>query len=220
MKKAGQMVTALLLTTTAASAAPVLYEAYQVDEISIPVDVYDSATVLELTLSVDSACYALFTAGGRARHSRLHLELDGDSLKTPEHRLDVNGVNEEETFSSAYCHLLDPGEHTISIFLWSYWNTGKPTLCKYSYLQALIFLPDEPGAVTEQPTVEPAEGVSSLLTSGPYVNVAGATQLVDSSGRVIENAIAEDKVYVNNLPTGTYFARDEESTVVKIVKVD
>jgi len=43
---------------------------------------------------------------------------------------------------------------------------------------------------------------------------------VDASGRVIPNAITEDKVYLSNLPQGTYFARNGERTVVKIVKVE
>jgi len=37
---------------------------------------------------------------------------------------------------------------------------------------------------------------------------------------VIEGAIENDKVFISNLPTGTYFARSEERTVVKIVKVE
>ena len=37
---------------------------------------------------------------------------------------------------------------------------------------------------------------------------------------MIENAIEEDKVFISTLPTGTYFARDGDRTVVKIVKVE
>jgi hypothetical protein len=43
---------------------------------------------------------------------------------------------------------------------------------------------------------------------------------VDASGRVIENAIEDDKVFISSLPQGTYFARNGERTIVKIVKVE
>lgn len=71
-----------------------------------------------------------------------------------------------------------------------------------------------------QPDAEPGVSTPSLISSGPYVNVTGATELVDASGRVIENAIENDKVFISNLPTGTYFARNGERTIVKIVKVE
>lgn len=99
---------------------------------------------------------------------------------------------------------------------------GYGANCQKAYLQALIFLPDTATAIAEQPTsdAEPRGNTPSLISSGPYVNIAGATELVDASGRVIENAIEDDKVYLSNLPTGTYFARNADRTVVKIVKVE
>jgi len=36
---------------------------------------------------------------------------------------------------------------------------------------------------------------------------------------MIENAITDDRVSISNLSQGTYFARNGERTVVKIVKV-
>lgn len=71
-----------------------------------------------------------------------------------------------------------------------------------------------------QPDAQPVVSTPSLISQGPYVNVTGATELVDASGRVIENAISDEKVFISNLPTGTYFARDGERTIVKIVKVE
>ncbi|MBN2379171.1 T9SS type A sorting domain-containing protein, partial [candidate division WOR-3 bacterium] len=60
----------------------------------------------------------------------------------------------------------------------------------------------------------------SIVSRGPYVAAPGATRLVDSAGRVIENAIEEDKIYLSELPPGTYFARDGERTITKVVKVE
>ncbi|MEA3311777.1 MAG: T9SS type A sorting domain-containing protein, partial [candidate division WOR-3 bacterium] len=95
--------------------------------------------------------------------------------------------------------------------------------CRDGYLQALIFLPDtSTNAVAEQPMsdAEPPATTPSLISKGPFVNVQGATELVDATGRVIENAIEDDKVFISSLPQGTYFARNGERTIVKIVKVE
>jgi len=73
---------------------------------------------------------------------------------------------------------------------------------------------------TDSPSEIPVQRWTTIVSSGPYVNVAGATELVDATGRVIENAIEDNKVFISNLPTGTYFARNGDRTVVKIVKVE
>jgi hypothetical protein len=73
---------------------------------------------------------------------------------------------------------------------------------------------------TDSPSEFPVQRWTTIVSSGPYVNVQGASELVDATGRVIEDAIEDDKVFISNLPTGTYFARDEERTIVKIVKVE
>ena len=76
------------------------------------------------------------------------------------------------------------------------------------------------GIEEDSPSEIPVQRWTTIVSSGPYVNVAGASELVDATGRVIENAIEDDKVFISDLPTGTYFARDEDRTIVKIVKVD
>ena len=76
------------------------------------------------------------------------------------------------------------------------------------------------GIEEEAPSEFPTERWTAIVSAAPYVHVAGASELVDATGRVIENAIEDDKVFISDLPTGTYFARDEDRTIVKIVKVD
>lgn len=76
------------------------------------------------------------------------------------------------------------------------------------------------GIEEDVPSEFPAQRWTAIVSSGPYVNAPGASELVDASGRVIPNAITEDKVYLSNLPQGTYFARNGERTIVKIVKVE
>ena len=76
------------------------------------------------------------------------------------------------------------------------------------------------GIEEDAPSEIPAQRWTTIVSAAPYVNAPGATELVDASGRVIPNAITEDKVYLSNLPQGTYFARNEDRTIVKIVKVE
>ena len=206
---------ALLLLATSLSAAPVLIEAYQEGMITIPGDEIDTVTVVELSFSVDTACYVQFTAGGLLRYlAETLLELD-------ENYLFPIAIIQGNTYLSAlivYTYLISAGEHTVRL---KGTRVGGATASFYhSYLQALIFLPDAESTVAEPPGDNHQPQAYSIVSKGPYVNVAGATELVDASGRVIKNAIEADKVFIATLPTGTYFARSEERTIVKIVKVE
>jgi len=211
-----------VVMSMSAGTTPLLAEAYQEGQKTIPADENDTLTVVEITFSVDSTCYIQFTAGGLGYCAKLWLELDGDRLPPPEVQVTSNDRGGAVAFNVVYSYLLDPKEYTVSLRLSNYFNHGVATRCEQAYLQTLIFLPDAGGAVMETPIgdTEPLPNTPSVLSSGPYVNVTGASELVDSSGRIIENAISEDKVYISDLPTGTYFARNEERTIVKIVKVD
>jgi len=200
------------------SASTLLIEAYQEGAVTIPSGENDTVSVVEVVFSIDSSCHVMFTTGGIVTQGKVWLVLDGDSLP-PTDYLARGGAR--ATISISYAYLLEPGVHTISLTLANFQNSGVPTTSQYAYLQALIFLPDGGGAVAEQPELEPAsDAVTSVVSRGPYVTVTGATELVDATGRVIENAIEEDRVSINSLPQGTYFARNEERTVVKIVKVE
>ena len=165
---------------------------------------------------MDTSCYVLFTAGGLVAPGKGFLQLNGSILFPV-------AMERGSTTSIllAYTYPLEQGEHNVHFRITNI-QSGIYASCRDAYLQALIFLPDTAtGAVAERPMsdAEPLPNTPSLISSGPYVNVAGATELVDASGRVIEGAIEDDKVFITNLPTGTYFARNEERTIVKIVKV-
>ena len=217
MKKVILATFVFFMMVAALSAAPILFEAYQEGQIYIPEGEDGEFTVAEVSFSVDSTCYVQFATGGQGRLVEVWLELDGEDLHPVLHVGSIEGF-----INITYTYPLDPGDHTISLRAANWYNVSDPTTCKNGYLQALIFLPDTSSAVAEQPMsdAEPRGNTPSLISKGPYVSVAGASELVDATGRVIENAITEDKVYISNLPTGTYFARDGERTVVKIVKVD
>jgi len=222
MKKVLLAALGFLVSVAALSAAPLLIEAYQEGQIYIPVDEDAEFNAAEVSFSLDSACYVQLAAGGHGKLTRAWVELDGDSLPPGAFCGLYYCLPCQVSFNIIYTYLVTPGEHTISLQLANYWNVDYATMCKNSYLQALIFLPDTATAIAEQPVndAEPLPNTPSLISKGPYVNVQGATELVDATGRVIENAISDDKVYLSNLPTGTYFARNEDRTVVKIVKVD
>ncbi|TKJ40186.1 hypothetical protein CEE36_09635 [candidate division TA06 bacterium B3_TA06] len=223
MKKVLLSAMLLLMLAGVLSAAPVLFEAYQEGWISIPMDKEDTLSVVEVSFSVDSACHVMLTAGGQAKIASLWLEMDENRLP-PQTNVQTDGFGGPVSFTMVYSYLLDPGEHAVSLRLAHHYIAHNYTAtCRDAYLQALIFLPDtSTNAVAEPPMSdnEPRGNTPSLISSGPYVNVAGATELVDASGRVIEGAISDDRVYISNLPTGTYFARNGEHTVVKIVKVE
>jgi len=207
----------VLLAASSLVAAPVLVEAYQEGTITIPEDKIDTVTAVELSFSVDTSCYVLFTAGGLVAPGKGFLQLNGSILFPV-------AMERGSTTSIllAYTYPLEQGEHNVHFRITNI-QPGIYASCHDAYLQALIFLPDTAtGAVAEPPVgdAEPRGSTPSLISSGPYVNVQGATELVDASGRVIPNAITEDKVYLSNLPQGTYFARNGERTIVKIVKVE
>jgi len=221
MKKVLFVAMMMLVSVGVAGVTPLLVEAYQEGTITIPEDETDTLTVVEVSFSVDTSCYVLFTAGGQAKLAKLWLELNGDKLPH-EVRLTSDEHAGALTFDINFTYPLDPGEQTISLCVTDYYPDAS-TRCLDSYLQALIFLPDTAtGAVAEQPMsdAQPTGNTPSLISKGPFVHAPGATELVDASGRVIENAITDERVYLSTLPTGTYFARNGERTIVKIVKVD
>ena len=218
MSVSGVLAAALMLCMASSlSTAPILVEAYQEGQIYIPSDEIDTVTAVEISFSVDTSCYVLFTAGALVYPGKGFLQLDGISLFPI---VKERGGGGATSIDIAYTYPLEVGEHNVH-FRITHFQPGIGATCRNGYLQALIFLPDTATAIAEQPTsdAELLPNTPSLISKGPYVNVQGASELVDATGRVIENAIEEDKVYISDLPTGTYFARDEDRTIVKIVKV-
>ncbi len=204
--------------TLSINATPLLVEKYQIGSISFPSDEFKTLTVLELSFSIDTACLVQFSTGGFASLAKLWLDLDGDSLPPA---LLVRAGGADGPMPITYSYLLTKGNHIVSLMLANYSAPGNYTLCKSAYLQALIFLPDSASAVAEQPAIEPGKPLTSAVISrGPYVSAPGASMVVDAAGRVMENVLSQDKVYISDLPAGTYYAKDKERTVVKIVKVD
>jgi hypothetical protein len=211
----------MLVLVGVAGAAPVLFEAYQEDQIYIPEVEDGKLIVTEVSFSVDSACYVQLVACGNTVYSKSWLVMDNDSLPFVAHG--STSSYWPGWVNLTYITSVEPGEHTVALWVSTVYPDVGPTTFTNGYLQALVFLPDTATGAVAEPPLE-ARSLSPLPTSivsrGPFVYVVGATELVDAAGRVIENAIREEKVFISNLSTGTYFARDGERTVVKIVKVE
>lgn len=191
----------------------ILLEAYQ-DAVIAPGAENIDTTILKLEFSLDTTCQILVASGGAQKRGIGYLLLDGDTVRNSiRYNVDANMMPLDQVF----IHLTNEGEHTILLKFRTLNELGQ---CQYGRLQALIFLPDSASGVLELPPVLPPFLPSAVISRGPYVSAPGASAVVDASGRVMENVLSEGRVSISNLPAGTYFAKDEERTVVKIVKVD
>lgn len=85
-------------------------------------------------------------------------------------------------------------------------------------LQVLVLYNDAPGVSETPPNITPTES-STILSQGPSVTVPGCTEVVDISGRKVDCEINGDRIMVNSLSSGTYFARGSEGRTTKIVKL-
>ncbi len=219
MKKCNIAVVFLVLAASL-SASPILFEATQQGKIEVPApqDLFDT-TVVELNFSLDQDCYAMFVVSGFGRSAKCWLTLDGDTF-TPPTLFGISAVLWVDPIAINRVGLVNSGNHTVSFHFETFYNTSGSAVCDSVLVQALVFLPDSGGAVAEQSAVEPGVRTASVISQGPYVSAPGASELVDSSGRIIENAIQDGRVQIYSLPPGTYFAKSEERTVVKIVKVE
>jgi hypothetical protein len=202
-------------------AAPILVEAYQKEgTVLIPEGQADTIIASEITFSLNTACLVQLATGGNIGYALGWLVLDGKDL-IPNVKI-ATAYGAPGPLTLTYTYPMSTGEHMVSLCVRNYSNINVPSTCSDCYLQALIFLPDTVGeAIVEQPVPDAGKPVtSSLISRGPFVQVLGATMVVDASGRVIENAIEDGRVSVSTLPAGTYFAKEKESTIVKIVKVE
>ncbi|MCK4231483.1 hypothetical protein KAX21_00910, partial [candidate division WOR-3 bacterium] len=148
----------VLLAASSLVAAPVLVEAYQEGTITIPSDEIDTVTAVELSFSVDTSCYVLFTAGGLVHPGKGFLQLDGIPL------FPIAKERWAGSIDIAYTYPLEVGEHNVHFRITNF-QAGIGTTCFNAYLQALIFLPDTAtGAVAEQPMsdAEPLPNTPSL----------------------------------------------------------
>ncbi len=86
-------------------------------------------------------------------------------------------------------------------------------------IQVLILYNDSVPSVSETPpNITPTE-TPSIISCGPSVTVPGCCEVVDISGRKVDCKIIDDKIMVNSLSSGTYFAKTDNGQTVKITKL-
>lgn len=204
----------LLICAGAAGASPVLLETHQTGVLAIPEKQSQTLDVVSINFQVDTACFVQVNAGGNGKRSIMSLAMDGTDL-FPEIQPSFGG------FSIPYASFVSAGDHVLTLKFTNYGNYDEEASCQDSYLQALIFLPDEPSAVAEQ--LEP-RGLSplpvSIISHGPWVSAPGATELYDANGRKVSDVPQDGRICLQDLPGGTYFAREGDTrTMLKIVKI-
>ncbi len=208
---------ALLSIALAAHASQVLLETHQEGVQTIPEKQNQTLDVLSLNFQVDTACFVQINAGGNVMFAEMAITLDENALFPIVRPRDCAGYS----FVIPYATFVSTGNHTITLKFTNYMNQDYPAECRDAYLQALIFLPDEPSSVSEThvPKVEPS-AAHTLIATGPWVDARGATELYDANGRKVSAVPQDGRISLQALPGGTYFAREGDTrTVLKIVKV-
>ncbi|MBD3286879.1 hypothetical protein GF359_09610 [candidate division WOR-3 bacterium] len=197
----------LLVTAFVLNASTVSVEAYYSEELTEIPESRQTETAVQLTFSIDTSCLVQFSANGRCLVHPGWLELDRDSMPA---LLEVRAGTGPVPIVYTYC--LHPGEHTLAYMMRGDFTTDTTSTspCGECCIQARIILPD---AATDAD----AESAPSLSRES-YVTSPGATQVADSSGRALEGVLNEDRISISALPQGTYYAKKEDRTVVKIVK--
>jgi len=85
-------------------------------------------------------------------------------------------------------------------------------------LQVLVLYNDVP-SVSETPPQTTSTENPSIISCGPSVTVPGCCEVVDIAGRKVDCEINGDRIMVNSLSSGTYFAKSSEGRTTKIVKL-
>jgi len=85
-------------------------------------------------------------------------------------------------------------------------------------LQVLVLYEDAPSVTEAPPQSTPTEN-PSILSCGPSVTVPGCSEVVDISGRKVDCEVNNDRIMVNSLSSGTYFAKTDNGKTVKITKL-
>jgi len=208
---------ALLSIALGAHATQVLLETHQEGVLTIPEKQSQSFDVVSLGFSTDTACCVQFSIGGHAQFARIWLVLDGSDLPPT-----LDPCSWKDFWGFTYSYLVAAGEHSVVLKFENSRNINDPSTCQDYYLQALIFLPDEPSAVAErpdQPHGDEAVTTRSVLATGAWVSAPGATELWDASGRKVSDVPQDGRISLQELADGTYFARNAEQTILKVVRV-
>ena len=209
MKKALTIIALMALGVSVAYGGVFMIEDYT--EGIVPISVTGSHKLASVTfelgqpsimIAATSAMWLKFTSN---RNLKVWLTLNGDSLD-----MSTRHVGNGASFMKP----LEPGSHTLDFM---YRGTMFDTLLN-PMLQVLVLYNDAPSVSETPPQPTPTES-STILSQGPSVTVPGCSEVVDVSGRKVDCEINGDRIMVNSLSSGTYFAKTNDGQTVKITKL-
>jgi len=214
MKKALTILTLMALGVSTAYGGSILYETHIED--SLDYAGKDIVKVLELEFTLDQPSIVSITYGwyigywfnGVTGNWACHwLACNGDSL----------GMSASRNVStSTYMTELESGNYT-----WRLMGRFRHTQEAYVInprLQVLVLYNDAPSVSETPPQPTPTEN-PSIISCGPSVTVPGCSEVVDVSGRKVDCEIIENRIMVNSLSSGTYFAKTDNGKTVKVTKL-
>lgn len=210
MKKVLTILTLLALGVSTVYGGSVLYE--NCIEDSLDFTGKDVVTVLELEFTLDqpsivSVTYGWFRGYAAGDSPYYWLAYNGDSLG-------MSTVRNSST--GAYMIELESGTYTLCLVGRFYY--GSTAFVINPRIQVLILYNDTPSISESPPQTTPTENFS-MISCGPSVTVPGCSEVVDITGRKVNCEINGDRVMINSLSSGTYFAKTNNGRTVKITKL-
>lgn len=211
-----------------------LVEDYTEEDITFEVSDADPVTMASISFTLDREAFVTFITGGIIKHilttgasgemaSELYncswITMNGTKLQTSVGSPNMNG---------SYVFALDPGNyefelqvltiHDIRMSLYS--GDKRYSTIRHPRIQALIILSDTvENHVAEKPPERGDPVQTSLIASGPSVNVPGCTEVRDITGRTVNCEISGDRVMLSTLPRGIYFIERNDGHSIKLVKM-
>ena len=210
MKKALIILTLMALGVSTAFGGSILYETHIEDSLNFEgQNIYE---VLELEFTTDQPSIVSITYGwsiGYAQSCRLFywLTCNGDSLVM---------TTSLGQFTSTYMTELESGTYTLGLMGYFGYLGGYVINPR---LQVLILYNDSVPSVSETPPQPTPTENPSIISCGPSVTVPGCSEVVDIAGRKVDCEINDDRIMINSLSSGTYFAKTNNNRVVKITKL-
>jgi len=143
-------------------------------------------------------------------------------------KLDISIGSPE--ISGSYIFALNPGNYEFELKMYTYsiydgrllWRFSDKfySLIHHPRIQALVIMSDTvENHIAEKPPERGDPIQTSLITSGPSINVPGCIEVRDITGRTVNCEISGDRVMLSTLSRGTYFLERENGRSVKLVKM-
>ncbi len=208
MKKALTIIALMALGASTAFGGTILYETHIEDSLVITGEDIVKVLELEFTLeqpSIISATYGWYKGACSQGMVEQWLTCNGDSLE----------MSTAFSLTNTYTFQLESGTYILGL-VGEFSSMGGYVI--NPRLQVLVLYNDAPSVSETPPNITPTEN-PSILSCSPSVTVPGCCEVVDVSGRKVDCEINGNKVMINSLSSGTYFAKTNDGKTVKITKL-